>query len=418
MMFASDLDFLLASRQEEVLNGPALAPPQGVEPNFENRPNKTHLAYGIFSLCLFISTTLVLIRAYATWAYIKKVSFNDYLMLIAFFTYVSFVCVLFQQAGYVGYFVHQWDYRLRELPRILYLFTVATYIFIVSITFIKGAILFEWLRLFHPLGTRNAFWWIAHIALCINFTFYSAAIIVENLSCIPHERIWDRSIPGACFDSRPLDVTSAAISLFLDLTILILPQRVIWSLQLSMKRKLGVAAVFTVGLIGCVAAAFRLAVTVPYSESQDLTYSFCTVGFWTLAEMTCGVIVFCVPAAPKVAAHLDFSLKFSLSEYWKSLTSLGRTRYRGGSGSSWPRTTDNGTNSSSYHELNDHSNIRQQSLVQKESNAELPQTSKNIGASLEHGSSTILRTTVVTSMLEEGGDMDSSMKIQHPWIEH
>ncbi|OTB01303.1 hypothetical protein M426DRAFT_14611 [Hypoxylon sp. CI-4A] len=404
---------LLTTQRDELLDGPALTPPDGIEPNFDNPPNKTALGYGIFSLCLSVAVVLVLARTYVTWAYIKKVHVNDIMMLVAFGTYLAFVSLLFQQAGYVGYFVHQWDYRLSEMPHILYLFFVATNLFIVSITFIKGAILLEWLRLFHPLGTRDVFWWTVHIVLFINFAFYSASVILENLSCTPHEKIWNRSIPGTCFNSRPLDLTSAAISLLLDLVIFILPQRVIWSLQMTTKRKIGVAAVFMVGLIGCIAAIFRLAVTIPYAESPDATYTFCTVGLWTLAEMTCGVIVFCAPVAPKVASNLRFPSTQLLLEHWKSFTSSKQTNYYSEPGSSWMRTMNTGSYSRSFQEINDNDNVPLRSLAPEKNITTLK---NNVGLDTEHNDSTILRTTVFTTSVEESSGMNRTTATQHPWV--
>lgn len=47
------------------LNGPALAPPPGVTPDFESPPNNNPLAIGVIAACTAVSTICLLLRAYA-----------------------------------------------------------------------------------------------------------------------------------------------------------------------------------------------------------------------------------------------------------------------------------------------------------------------------------------------------------------
>lgn len=55
-MSQEELDALLAA--------PALDPPPGVTPNFENPPNKNGLAVAVTTLCIVISTLCLFLRAY------------------------------------------------------------------------------------------------------------------------------------------------------------------------------------------------------------------------------------------------------------------------------------------------------------------------------------------------------------------
>lgn len=114
---------------------------------------------------------------------------------------------------------------------------------------IKVAILLEWLHIFVPRGTRNYFFWIAHALMWINILFYSGAIIMLNLSCQPHAKYWDRLLPGKCVSDRPLDIASAIVNFLVDLGILCLPQKVIWTLNIPSQKRIGVSAVFSLGLM-------------------------------------------------------------------------------------------------------------------------------------------------------------------------
>lgn len=63
--------------QEQILNGPARAPPPGVVPNFDNPPNRTPEAIAVIVVCLFFSTAAVLGRIYSRVFILKKVRLED-----------------------------------------------------------------------------------------------------------------------------------------------------------------------------------------------------------------------------------------------------------------------------------------------------------------------------------------------------
>lgn len=86
--------------------------------------------------------------------------------------------------------------------------------------------------------------------LTLQCTFSIVMIAVENLSCIPHQKIWDLSILwGACINFHALYIPAASINLFADVVILALPQKEIWSLKMSNKNKIGASLVFMIGIL-------------------------------------------------------------------------------------------------------------------------------------------------------------------------
>ena len=60
-----------AEEVQAILNMPALAPPDGVEPNFENPSNMNGLALGVFIAALVVTTIAVLMRIHS-WIYVMK----------------------------------------------------------------------------------------------------------------------------------------------------------------------------------------------------------------------------------------------------------------------------------------------------------------------------------------------------------
>ncbi|KAJ8125885.1 hypothetical protein O1611_g7753 [Lasiodiplodia mahajangana] len=188
---------------------------------------------------------------------------------------------------------------------------IGTNFYVIIICFLKAAILLEWLRIFSPAGDRSWFYWACYGTLGFNVIWWSQSLIVINVQCNPHALIWDKTLSGTCIQEKLYDVITATLNLLMDLAILLLPQKVIWRLKLSTKRKLGLSFVFAIGLVACTSAAGRLAYTVRYWLTQDGTYEYSAVGLWSVAEMTCGILVFTTPTVPKALGAMRLGSLFT-----------------------------------------------------------------------------------------------------------
>lgn len=127
---------------------------------------------------------------------------------------------------------------------------VGSVLYAVTVMLVKAAILQEWRRIFLPLGTKNTFYYTCYALMVFNILFYSASVIAICLQCTPYARIWDKTITeGSCISTTTLEIAGAVINLASDLIVLILPQKTIWRLQMSMRNKIGVSVVFAVGIL-------------------------------------------------------------------------------------------------------------------------------------------------------------------------
>ena len=84
-----------------------------------------------------------------------------------------------------------------------------------------------------------------------NVLLYTACTFVEIFGCAPTRKAWDITMPGGhCVDMAKVNIASAVFNFISDVVILLLPHGVIWSLQhVSLKKKVGVSALFGVGLL-------------------------------------------------------------------------------------------------------------------------------------------------------------------------
>ncbi|KAI1325532.1 hypothetical protein F5Y16DRAFT_401249 [Xylariaceae sp. FL0255] len=294
-------------------------PPVGVTPNFVDPPNSTYLGIVTDVLCLFTVLVVASFRIYVKIFCVRQVRIEDCLVLAVLATYIGCIYCNVWMMEVSGLFIHQWNVRLKVLPTILYTLHIGSNLTAITILVLKGAILREWIRIFVPYGTRNSFFWTSTAVLVMHTLFHSSWIIAENLACTPHKKIWDPLISsGHCINVKGLYIPAAAVNLFADIIVLLLPQKVIWSLQMSRKTKIGVSLIFTIGFLACLAAIFRLYATIIFYNSDDEVYTGSAMYLWALAEMTCLFLVFCVPAIPKAFAGngLRYKIKAKIPQSW------------------------------------------------------------------------------------------------------
>ncbi|KAI1256205.1 hypothetical protein MGN70_002367 [Eutypa lata] len=374
-MSLDQISHLPPSQQEAFLNGPALRPPPGVIPNFENPPNRLATAYAGVTICLFATTVAVFVRFYFKVFAIKRVNIEDYLALTALATFYN------------------------------------TVLYEATMMAIKVAILKDWARIFAPRGTRNTtFTWICYVMLGINVVYYIAAILVSSFSCVPHEKIWNRLLPGQCIDAKVVLICSASVNVVSDLLILVLPQKTIWSLRLSTKKKIGISFFFTTGVHACICAIIRLTLAIQYNTSDDSTYYLAGLSLWCLAEMTCAFVVFSAPAAPKVFTSSGMKSTFTdiLGSCSTMLTKPSRQVYT----HSWPSA--NPTNPSSKYQKVDENGMPLQPLPPARLASAQPEDHAHVRNLSEVG---IVRTThIETSVNYVDRDRERDMfNYPHAW---
>ncbi|KAH8160187.1 hypothetical protein CIB48_g8066 [Xylaria polymorpha] len=365
------IPYLPKEQQEALLAGPALAAPPGIVANFDNPPNRNDIAHATFVICLFFATFSFIIRMYARLVGLRSVKLEDG------FTFIAYIL----QIGGVLYSV--------------------------TLPLLKASILLEWTRLFVPQGTRNVFWWLCVILVGIQLSFLVASVFALSFSCTPYQRIWDFTVIGKCIKKSELEITSAAIHFASDIVILILPQKVIWSLHMSLKKKLGVSVIFSLGVLACLSAILRLISTIEYSTSPDVTYAVSAVILWALAEMTCGFIVLGMPTAPKVL--IETRLVSRIKSSFRSWTGTNQSDSKN---TGLSQASKASSTAKSYQKIDDKEiPLRNLKTLDSESTEQLREFTTRPGNS-------IIRTTQVSTTEDYDYDhrvQHDQLQRQHPW---
>lgn len=114
---------------------------------------------------------------------------------------------------------------------------------------LKTAVLLDWQRIFVLGQTHRTFFWISTFVLVLNILVHTTGLVANIAGCQPVKTLWYFWIKGKCIDRKDLDLANSALNVIVDIFILLLPQRIIWGLQMSRSRKLGVSIVFSIGLL-------------------------------------------------------------------------------------------------------------------------------------------------------------------------
>ncbi|KAI0894066.1 hypothetical protein F4806DRAFT_503815 [Annulohypoxylon nitens] len=316
--------------------------------------------------------------------------------------YMGYMTTALESIHRVGFLMHQWDITLEQMIYMNSTFINSRILFALTFLFTKLAILLEWLRIFNPAQHRNYFFWVTWGMIGANVTFCSLAIFLLAFACRPFEKHYNPFVDGSCFDSRPLAVVSAVLDVVLGIGILVLPQQIIWRLQMSPKRKFGIGIVFAFGLLTILCAIYRVPATIKWISSADSLYAFCLYSLGNSAEMTCGLGVFCIPSIPKAFIGLGLS---QFSTTFKLRLQFGRENA--------------GENLSSdqndYHMLR--GDLMSLQTIGGSSKYKLRQHTKP----KHHLDNSILRTTQFTAASTEALNNEPTQeqfRAQHPWVDN
>ncbi len=117
----------------------------------------------------------------------------------------------------------------------------------------KTSILLFYYRLFATPGTRQGFKKLLYTTQALVIMWLIASLIPGILRCHPIDDTWNPLIVGGpdvrdyCLNDKAYYISSSAINVALDFWILVLPISIVWTLQVSRRRKVGLSAIFLLG---------------------------------------------------------------------------------------------------------------------------------------------------------------------------
>jgi hypothetical protein len=103
-----------------IMDMPAMKPPPGVIPVFDNPPNQNAMTLAILSVCLAVSIIAISLRLYSRCVIVGALQLQDYLLMLSFAVYASLIGVYYYLTTNPGWFIHMWNLRLRDMVEFLH----------------------------------------------------------------------------------------------------------------------------------------------------------------------------------------------------------------------------------------------------------------------------------------------------------
>ncbi len=128
------------------------------------------------------------------------------------------------------------------------MYNIASVIYGPAIGCTKVSILLLYRRIFSP-QKKSHFDRAIRLFIVILLLFYVANTFLKIFQCTPRARIWDKRKPGTCLNLGNVLTASGAFNTLTDILLLLIPVKVSWNLNTSVKRKAGVVLLFTFGFL-------------------------------------------------------------------------------------------------------------------------------------------------------------------------
>lgn len=161
--------------------------------------------------------------------------------------------------------VHQWNLTLTESYEPIYVsssrlqlgatltlchkwFNATTIEYAPAILCTKLTILLLYRRVFLP-KRWSSFDIVLRVFMVVSSVFYLSTVPAKIWECIPRAKLWNHSLEGRCIHVSGILNADGLFNTLSDFLILIVPIKALWKLQIKTPKRIGIAVVFTVGLM-------------------------------------------------------------------------------------------------------------------------------------------------------------------------
>ncbi|KNG47650.1 cfem domain-containing protein [Stemphylium lycopersici] len=190
----------------------------------------------------------------------------------------------------LGMGTDMWLVSFENITEILEIFYYTELLYLTSIALTKIAVLLFYLRIFPHRGLRSGI----KITIVFCILYIIAFVTATALQCIPIRiawEHWDGEHHGKCINLNADAWASAAVNIILDLVVIMLPMRELSKLAMSRRRKFGVMLMFLGG-----GFILRLKYMIQFAQTDNVTWDYLPIGYWSAVEAHVGVVIACLPA--------------------------------------------------------------------------------------------------------------------------
>ncbi|KAL2130287.1 hypothetical protein VTI74DRAFT_6659 [Chaetomium olivicolor] len=288
----------------------SLTPEQAARFNDTRQP----ALWGSLAVFLFINNIIIVARLWVTWKTGSRHTpvLAEGVSIVLSGVLLNVIIANLMAATHYGLGLHfytvnaQDPYYPSHLSRAFMHIWITMVLMSAFFTCIKITLLFFYKRLFLVSSSKlRIFWWANLVYVILWFfggtSFYLFQCKPVQWYFLQYYARFGKPVPGGltgeCNATTVLHVALPMIfSLVSDIGLLVLPVCAIWNLRLSRWRKLGLLAVFGIGLAACLLELARiLALLIDTDDKTDPSYGVANFLIFTAAEETTAVVCACLP---------------------------------------------------------------------------------------------------------------------------
>ncbi|KAG9236101.1 hypothetical protein BJ875DRAFT_246451 [Amylocarpus encephaloides] len=175
---------------------------------------------------------------------------------------------------------HLRDVQRNDFVKILKLTLPFRILYGLEMTLVKMAIITFYFRLF---GSIRSFRLSAYFVAILVLLCGATVILEVLLVCIPFSKNWNVEKQGTCMHTREMYVATGSVNIATDILLMGLPIPYILSMRIDLKRKLGIIAMFSLGVFNTAVSILRMR-TLLMNNPQDLTFGLARVYVWSILD--------------------------------------------------------------------------------------------------------------------------------------
>ncbi|KAL8704731.1 MAG: hypothetical protein Q9201_002115 [Fulgogasparrea decipioides] len=288
---------------------PLAPPPPGVTANLDHPQSNSFRVKIAAGICIPVILILASLRAYHKLAICRSRTWDDYTFMLATLwtiVYLGLTIALLSK-GLFG--THIWELRVDDLKNTPFLLVlVLESLYGPFIWLIKLSMFLMYLHFFAPHRYMHYLVWGG---ITVTGLFYFSSMVASVALCAPRgsETYIIAFATRRCHGSKALAVATGVMNVLSDLYLLILPVRETMRLHNTLRKRIGVLAVFMTGLMALIASILGLYYRIRVNTMLDNTWNVMPVYLSITIEMTCGIAILCAPAIRAIYKHHEPAVK-------------------------------------------------------------------------------------------------------------
>ncbi|GAB1315278.1 hypothetical protein MFIFM68171_05488 [Madurella fahalii] len=240
------------------------------------------------------SFLLIMLRVYCKFVRHKRLHADDNFAIAAWLALLG-TAICNNIAIDLGYGKHVWQIPFQNVNNMYLIGQITVTLTICSQAWSKTSFAITLLMISDGIhGKTRVFIWFAIVSM--NLLFGIGAMLFW-IGCTPLEKAWHPYTKGTCWSPNVVityGILTSAYSGVMDLVLAIIPWKIIMSLQMQTKEKIGVALAMSMGVFAA-ASAFIKCSSLPQLGGRDFPHDGVTLVIWGTAEAAVTIMAASVP---------------------------------------------------------------------------------------------------------------------------